>query len=51
MFLSLFGSCLGRLNCQGVEATEAIRTGQVVAEYTGHVMMLDEHQPVNQLNM
>jgi len=36
---------------QGIETTEVIRAGQAIAEYTGHVMLLDEYQPDKQLNM
>lgn len=37
--------------CKGIETTEVIRAGQAIAEYTGHVMLLDEYQPDKQLNM
>jgi hypothetical protein len=37
--------------CKGIETTEVIRAGQAVAEYTGHVMLLEEYQPDKQLNM
>lgn len=47
----LFQSCFVCLHCQGVETAEAVKAGQAVAEYTGHVMMADEYQPGNQLNM